>query len=106
MLASRSDYFKALLSSTWAASTTATCDGQEHDNGVQIVNIGDISASAFDKVLEFVYTDRLRELDVDIAGKRLRCSIPHAVLVYYTSEFNQASKAICLFVVIYCHRCY
>ncbi|KAJ0987005.1 hypothetical protein J5N97_005361 [Dioscorea zingiberensis] len=64
ILASRSEYFKARLS-----RMTGFLEGNGRLNGYSLpfLEVNDLSTEAFEKMMEYMYTDSLKEMDPDLA---------------------------------------
>ncbi|KAM0941597.1 putative chromatin remodeling & transcription regulator ABTB family [Dioscorea sansibarensis] len=64
ILASRSEYFKARLS---RMTGFLEGNGRLPSRSLPFLEVNDLSTEAFEKMLEYMYTDSLREMDPDLA---------------------------------------
>ncbi|KAH9305006.1 hypothetical protein KI387_009410 [Taxus chinensis] len=97
VLASRSEYFKARLS-----RTTGFLEGKDgSQNGtLMLLEEHDLSAEAFEKLLEYMYTDKVADIDpeqveeiIDAASRYLLFSLKRAVADALLPHLELASPA-------------
>lgn len=97
ILASRSEYFKARLS--W---TTGFLEGREglQSGAIPLLEEHDLSTEAFEKLLEYMYTDKVMDIDpdqaeemFDAASRYLLFSLKRAVADALLPQLETASPA-------------
>lgn len=97
ILASRSEYFKARLS-----RTTGFLEGKEgfQNGALPLLEEHDLSAEAFEKLLEYMYTDKVVDIDpdqaeemFDAASRYLLFSLKRAVADALLPQLETASPA-------------